>query len=251
MAVALQHDDFVVGGTKWSRDGATPSIATPVVRSVHNDTMTVRALLVEDDAFTRTTLASALRVHGIQVVAVAEGVESGMEAARMHPFDVAILDLDLGAGPTGIDLAHGLRRLRPEVGIVMLTSFSDPRLLTSRLADLPLGSSYVVKQALQSMELLTAALEAAVDRRGTGIPAEPVSGLTQAQVETLRLLSCGLSNAEIARVRVVTEKSVEQAIARTAKRLGVSASPSVNQRVALAREYFQLTGAMRGARSSG
>ena len=74
--------------------------------------------------------------------------------------------------------------------------------------------------------------------------------MTQAQVETLRLLSCGLSNAEIARVRVVTEKSVEQAIARTAKRLGVSASPSVNQRVALAREYFQLTGAMRGARSS-
>lgn len=213
--------------------------------------MTVRVLLVEDDAFTRTTLASALRAHDIQVVAVADGVESAMEAARMHPFDVAVLDLDLGAGPTGIDLAHGLRRLRPEVGIVMLTSFSDPRLLTSSLADLPIGSAYVVKQSLHSMELLTTAIEAAVGRRGSGVPADPVSGLTQSQVETLRLLSCGLSNAEIARVRVVTEKSVEQAIARTAKRLGISASPSVNQRVALAREYFQLTGAMRSARPVG
>lgn len=213
--------------------------------------MTVRALIVEDDAFTRTTLASALRAHDIHVVAVAPDVESAMKAARMHPFDVAILDLDLGPGPTGIDIAHGLRRLRPEVGIVMLTSFSDPRLLTSSLAELPLGSSYVVKQALHSMELLTTAIEAAVGHRGTGIPAEPVAGLTRSQVETLRLLSCGLSNAEIARVRVVTEKSVEQAVARTAKRLGVSASPSVNQRVALARAYFQLAGAMRGARASG
>lgn len=210
--------------------------------------MSLRVLVVDDDDFTRTTLTSALGAHGLDVIAAEGSVESAMAVARSKEFDVAVLDLDLGPGPTGIDLAHGSRRLRPEVGIVMLTSFSDPRLLSSSLADLPIGSSYVVKQSLQSMDLLIAAIEAAAVGEGIGTPDLSVTGLTDAQVETLRLLACGLSNAEIARVRVVTEKSVEQAIARTAKRLSVSATSDVNQRVALAREYFRLTGAMRHAR---
>ena len=77
---------------------------------------------------------------------------------------------------------------------------------------------------------------------------DEASGLTDAQVDTLRLLAAGLSNAEIARARFVTEKSVEQAIARAAKRLGVVATTSVNQRVSLARAYFRLIGALHATR---
>lgn len=211
--------------------------------------MSLRVLLVEDEDFTRTTLSAALELHGMKVAARASGAAEAMTAARMSTFDVAVLDLDLGPGPTGIDLAHGIRRLRPRVGIVLLTSFVDPRLLSSSLDDLPLGAAYVVKQSLQSMELLVSAIEAASTMAGRGVPDAGASGLTDAQIETLRLLACGLSNAEIARVRVVTEKSVEQAVSRAAKRLGIASTPDVNQRVALAREYFHLTGAARYART--
>ncbi|MCF8558302.1 MAG: LuxR C-terminal-related transcriptional regulator, partial [Candidatus Nanopelagicales bacterium] len=69
--------------------------------------------------------------------------------------------------------------------------------------------------------------------------------LTDAQVETLRLLAYGLSNAEIARVRVVSEKSVEQAIKRAATALDIPSDATSNQRVALARAFFSLTGATR------
>ena len=214
-----------------------------------NGAMPTRALLVEDDDFTRTTLSSALALHGIHVAGTARGAVEAMAASRSLDIDVAVLDLDLGPGPTGVDIAHGLRRAHPGIGIVLLTSFTDPRLLAASLSDLPQGAHYVVKQSLDSMEMLVAAIEGSTALSGGQPPESAATGLTSAQIDTLRLLAAGLSNAEIARVRVVTEKSVEQAIARTAKRLGVPVAPSTNQRVALAREYFRLTGATRYARA--
>jgi two-component system, NarL family, nitrate/nitrite response regulator NarL len=215
------------------------------VRKAQEWSVAITTLLVEDDDFTRVTVEAALRHEGIDVVAAVSGAEAAMDFARLNPVQAAVLDLDLGVGPTGIDVAAGLRRLNSAVGIVILTSFSDPRLLTSSVKQPPPGSTYVVKQALTDVRFLSEAVQGAVLMAGE--PAVPVSNLdlTDAQVETLRLLAYGLSNSEIARVRVVTEKSVEQAIARAAKRLSVDSQGGVNQRVALAREYFRLTGATR------
>jgi DNA-binding NarL/FixJ family response regulator len=206
--------------------------------------MPVRVLVAEDDDFARVTVAGALKSEGFEVVEAVAGVEAAIDVARTHELDVAVLDLDLGTGPTGIDLAYGLRKVQPDIGIVILTSFSDPRLLTSSVREPPMGSVYVVKQSLTDIGLLSAAVNGcryaeAHDLKHVDVP------LTTPQIETLRLLAYGLSNAEIARVRVVTEKSVEQSIARSAKRLGIDGQESVNQRVALAREYFRLTGAQR------
>lgn len=212
--------------------------------------MSTRVLVVEDDDFARVTVAGALKSEGFMVVNAVAGVHDAMETARTHALDVAVLDLDLGPGPTGIDAAHGLRKLQPDIGVVILTSFSDPRLLTSSLRQPPPGSVYVVKQSLTDIGILSAAVDGCRDQHVSDV--NRVSDvnhvavpLTTSQIETLRLLAYGLSNAEIARVRVVTEKSVEQSIARSAKRLGIPSQGSTNQRVALAREYFRLTGAQR------
>lgn len=214
---------------------------------IHDDNVCVAitTLLVEDDDFTRVTVEAALRHEGIDVVAAVPGAEAAMAYAKENALQAAVLDLDLGVGPTGIDVAAGLRRINPTIGIVILTSFSDPRLLTSSVKQPPPGSTYVVKQALTDVRFLREAVQGAVMMAdAAGAPGINLD-LTDAQVETLRLLAYGLSNAEIARVRVVTEKSVEQAISRAAKRLGVDTQDGVNQRVALAREYFRLTGATR------
>jgi DNA-binding NarL/FixJ family response regulator len=211
----------------------------------HNECMAIVTLLVEDDDFTRVTVEAALRHEGIDVVAAVAGVEAAMAFAKKNELHAAVLDLDLGVGPTGIDLAVGLRAINPKIGIVILTSFSDPRLLTSSVKQPPEGSTYVVKQALTDIRLLSEAVKGALLMAGTGAAPEVQLDLTGSQIETLRLLAYGLSNAEIARVRVVTEKSVEQAISRAAKRLNIDAQGNVNQRVALAREYFRLTGATR------
>lgn len=206
-------------------------------------------LLVEDEDFTRATLAAALERHGVEVVATAHDARTAMEVIEGCDFDAAVLDLDLGPGPTGVDIAHALRNVQSDVGIVILTSFVDPRLLSSSLRDLPYGASYVVKQSLESLDLLMAAIDGSLVLDGGTTFDTTVTGLTDAQIDTLRLLAAGLSNAEIARIRVVTEKTVEQSIARAARRLGVTATSDVNQRVTLAREYFRLTGSFRHART--
>ena len=68
---------------------------------------------------------------------------------------------------------------------------------------------------------------------------------TDIQIETFRLLAKGLSNSEIAKVRVVSEKSVEQIVARIAQHLQVLPDRAQNLRVVLTGEYFKWIGAPR------
>jgi len=210
------------------------------MRCGHSEGMT-SVLVVEDDSFVRATVATALRFHAFAVVASVGSALEAMEKFREHLPDVALLDLDLGQGPTGADLAVGMRRTKPDVGIVFLTSFEDPRLLDSRLTNMPERCGYVVKQSLKDTEFLAEAI------RGCGEGgAVPRVNLTESQAETLRLLAAGLSNAEIARLRVVEVSSVEKAIRRTAEALGVDHDETTNQRVALARAYYRMAGLGRG-----
>ena len=199
-------------------------------------------LVVEDDSFVRATVTTALKFHDFAVVDSVGTSLAAMDAFREHLPDVALVDLDLGGGPTGADLAVGMRRVKPDVGIVFLTSFEDPRLLDSRLTNMPERCGYVVKQSLQDTEFLAAAI------RGSDEPGEiPRVSLTESQAETLRLVAAGLSNAEIARIRVVEVSAVEKAIRRAADVLGIESDGTVNQRVALARAYYRMAGLGRGS----
>ncbi len=224
--------------------------------------MPVRIAVVEDDAFTRLTLAESLRAQGVEVVLV---TDSAVEALREIPtlgVHAVLLDLHLGAGPTGIDLAVALRSRQPRLGVVLLTTFDDPRLLSSTLPDPPPGTRYVTKRSLGSMEDLIAVLRDAISAVGLTRAAETstapgsaqakdddasaTSGsfreLSDIQLETLRLVARGHSNAEIARRRGVTERAVEAAITRLARHFGVTADAALNQRVHLAQVYFRSLG---------
>lgn len=200
-------------------------------------------MVVEDDSFTRLTVAGALRHAGVEVVADCDNPRDALTLFREYAPQVCLIDLDLGKGPTGVDVASAMRRLQPALGVVLLTSYEDPRLLSPGLRELPEGTRYVVKQAMSDLEILIAAIESAAQHPRSEIASAAGTDLTDTQVEMLRLVAIGLSNAEIARVRVVEEKTVEQAVRRTAKRLGVEAGSHVNQRVALARAYYRLIGA--------
>lgn len=207
-----------------------------------NCPMTLRCLVVDNDAFSRTTVAAALNGQLFDVVATVGTVPEAM-AVDATSIDVAVLDLDLGGGPNGVDLARALRRVSPNIGIVLLTTFSDPRLFAASIKELPASSTYVVKQSLVDIRILTTAIEASYlniqSETAVELPRVPLS---DTQIETLRLVAYGLSNSEIARVRVVSQKTVETSIKRAAKALNIDPSPSANQRVALVRAFFALTG---------
>jgi DNA-binding NarL/FixJ family response regulator len=203
--------------------------------------------LVEDDDFTRFTLSSAVRQLEFDVVfETAKPSLALIEIPKKKP-DLAVIDLHLGRGPTGIDLAHALRIRMPNLGLLILSSFEDPRLLNSNLPSLPIGSIYLKKSSLSDSAALDRALSRALLLKGgevgdMAIEATLLSKFSNIQIETLRLMAKGLSNAEIAKRRFVTEKSVEIAIARIAKKLDLPRDSSINQRVHMANVFFRATG---------
>jgi CheY-like chemotaxis protein len=111
-------------------------------------------MLVEDDEFTRSTVKSALIGQGLNIVYDTAFVKDGIEFAKKNRPDVAVLDYNLGKGPNGIDLAKQLRKIQPEIGIVLLTAFLNPAELDSKISQLPAGSRYLVKHSVSDIQVL-------------------------------------------------------------------------------------------------
>lgn len=210
--------------------------------------------MVDDDPFTRSTLASSLQVLGCFVLA-ADSVSSALKAIRSYsgdmPPNVALLDLDLGEGPTGLDLAHTLRDEFPDLAIVLLSTYQDPRLLGSNQPEIPTGGIYLVKSSVSSPQILADALHQAVEMmkpKGKKVQKSNdrfgIGALTDKQIEMMRMVASGLSNSEIARRLWITEAAVEKAITRLIKNLELVNSKEQNQRVMIANAYHQYTGSV-------
>lgn len=206
--------------------------------------MPLTVIVIEDDDLTRVSLVAALNSAGLVVVAHTGLASVGIEFVKQLKPQVALVDVHLGRGPTGVDLAHEMRKHDPRLGIVFLTSFQDPRLI-SESRPLPQGSQYLLKKDVSSIETVTHAISDSLVGKNRKSRTEFHGELTQlsdVQLETLRLVAGGLSNTEIAKRRNVTEKSVEASIARLFKSLRVERTTSSNQRVTLARVFYESQG---------
>lgn len=211
-------------------------------------TMT-RALIVDDDPFTRVLLSSFMQGLSYDVVGSCATAKLAIEALRQTRPHVALLDLDLGPGPTGIDLAHGLRRFDPTVALVLLTSYDDPRLLRVRDLDLPAGTVYLAKSAVTGSAVIAQTVERALadptasrETRRHATTMTAAARLSDGQVEVMRLVASGLSNAKIAELLFITEASVGKAVARLIKQLDIPATKEQNQRVLIAQAYYEAIG---------
>lgn len=208
---------------------------------------TPRVLVVDDHDFARMGLVSAVRLLGFDVVD-APSAAAAIRAARLAPPDVALLDLDLGDGPTGIDLAHALRRQHQGIGLVVVSSYEDPRLLGDDQQRLPDDAAYLVKRAVGSPGVLEAAIRRVTGGGRSPVHAEPpplepsLASLSDQQVEIMRLVAAGCSNAEIARRRHLTEPAVAKAVARLIRHFDLRADETQNQRVLIARLHARLSG---------
>jgi DNA-binding response OmpR family regulator len=81
-------------------------------------------LLVDDDQPLREMLTRSFEREGHRVTAVPDG-ETALDAAAERSYDVVLLDVALGAGPTGYDVARMLRSRRDVVPIIMLTALDS------------------------------------------------------------------------------------------------------------------------------
>lgn len=210
----------------------------------------IRVMVVEDDDFTRSTVVSALQIQGVDVICQTGSIGPAMKLAQELKPDAAILDLDLGSGPTGMDLAIALRRKFARMGIVILTTFEDPRLLHPKIPAPPTGTEYLVKRSVGDIELLYKGIQKAIQNVSKNTPGErsekhttpELENVTDSQLETMRLVAQGKSNREIAKIRGVSEKSIEQSISRLVSNLDLPKGANSNQRTQISKLYFRLTG---------
>jgi len=210
----------------------------------HDSAVTdLRVLVIEDEALVRVALVDSLRHLGVKVVASASDAVSALKAGEDFFPDAIFCDIDLGSGPHGIDVAHALRSVNPKLGIVFLSTLADPRLKNTGANGLPSGAIYLKKADVsRSMNLLDSLIFSISTESKHRIQSIDRVQLTENQIQILQQVASGLTNAEIAKLRRISVKSVENAIARLAKKLKVKDTSGGNQRVMLTRHYFMLSG---------
>lgn len=221
--------------------------------------MPQRVLIVNDDAFELSSLSAALRLHSVNVIGEAQTIPVAQNLFKSLQPDVVIIDIQF-CGEEGVALARSLRKDKADLGIILMTSCPDLRLLGLREKDIPLGSKIILKKSIADLlvikdsiklsinSLTTKEKMAWVDSHGSlheNAFTSVLSDFTDIQIETLRLLATGLSNAEIGRTRFVSEKSVEQIVARIAQHFNFLPDRTKNLRVLITGEYFKWLGAPR------
>jgi DNA-binding NarL/FixJ family response regulator len=209
----------------------------------------IKLLLVEDNQIILTMMTKAVEAEGFKVIDGKSSVVSAMESFKKTQPDVAILDIDLGAGPTGIDLANKMRKINHRIPIVFCTGYKDIRFIKNESHYFPPHTVLLRKADIVNLQKFSSAIYDAIylvknsDEFMTNQLSEKFyKNLSTLEIELLTMVASGVSNKNIAKERGINVKSCENAIARLAKKLEVQSTENNNQRVLLTRKYFELSG---------
>lgn len=206
----------------------------------------LRILAVDDDPLVSTLLQQTLQAMGYEVQVAHSAAEASKEAKAFDP-DIAIIDVDLGPGPDGFDLATALKNASPALAVVFLTNVSDPRLAGKTTRNMPAGSGYLLKSKMGDSRELGTAIEEVARGRGKNFRddlqvSHPLKKLSNSQLDVVRLLATGKSNEEIALIRGTTVRAVRLILVRAFKALGISELGGSERRVQAALQYLKVAG---------
>jgi len=188
-------------------------------------TSLLKVLLVEDDELFRLGLATRLQQEPmLEVAAEAEDGETALDLVTQQAFDIVILDVGL-PGIGGVETCRQIKRLLPQLPILVLTSHSQPTLI-NRLIEAQ-AQGYCLKGvaaeslilAIQSVAAgaswwdaqATEQIRAQFQQHTSEIPKPtPVqeNPLTQREREILALIASGKSNSEIAEALYIAAGTV-------------------------------------------
>lgn len=199
----------------------------------------MRIFIYGEDGFTNIILANSLSMFGFDVIGEIDNEIVALNLITHHCPDVVILQLD-HQHIKALELAKILRKRFPKMGIVLATKTEDLRLIGIDRNDLPTG--VMVAQLAKHCDLdnLRSAIEVAPYSTSKSSEYLKCDYLSDVQIETFRLMAEGNANSEIAKLRFVSEKSVEQMLARISITLGLDYDRKHNARVRLTNSYHEL-----------
>jgi len=206
-------------------------------------------VVVENESLLRDLIARSLEAAGFDVSTAANAADAKRAVKATDP-DICVVDIELGPGPNGFDLADYLAREAPDVGVVFLTNLPDPRFADRDIKTVTQNQAYLRKsQLVDSKELIEAVnavlKEVDVDRyRHDQNLERPLAALSRRQISVLKLVAEGHSNNQIAEERGTTVRAVEGMVSRIFTALGVDAQGAGNARVEVTRMYLSAAGAV-------
>ncbi len=204
-------------------------------------------LVVEDEPFVRGLVADKLKGEGFTVELASSAAEARKITANKD-IDIVVLDIDLGSGPSGLDLGLALHKMHPEIALVFLTHVPEPRIFGVDVKSMPKNAAYLLKQRLADPNLLKDAIEAALrDKVGPEFrddlrPTHPLMNVSKTQLDVLRMIAKGYSNQQIAEARGTTLRAVENLVNRAIAAAGIDVKSKTSARVIAVREFIRVAG---------
>lgn len=209
-----------------------------------------RVVVVEDDPMTRGLIGDLLTQGGFAVTPAASASEAQTACLADDP-DGVVLDIELGPGPNGFDVADVLLRRWPHLAVLFLTHLPDSRFAGRDPETLPSGVAYLRKEQLVQPGLLVRTVDEVL--RGDSVvrddrdPHRPMAGVSRTQVEVLRMVAMGMSNQQIADERGTSARAVHDVITRALAAIGEDNANEGSARVRAARSYMMTAGIPMGS----
>lgn len=208
----------------------------------------IRVVVADDSYLVRQAVAHVLDdVDHIEIVAACGDRDALLRAVERERPQVVVTDIRMppSGADEGLQVAAGLRRTHPEVGVVVLSQYAEPSYGLALLEDGSDGRAYLLKERIGSRDEIVAAIEAVaaggsiVDTKVVdGLIAErrrsersPIAALTPREVEVLAYVARGASNQAIADQLVLTKRAVEKHINAIFLKLGLRPAGDVSRRV--------------------
>lgn len=192
--------------------------------------MTVHVMLVDDHPVVRAGVRAVVEAHpDLRVVAEAA---DGAEALRVldaapGPVDVVLMDLQMGEGMDGVSATRAVRERRPDVQVLILTTFDTE---ADILAAVDAGAAgYLLKDA-PSEEIARAVRQAAAGQKALapqvaatlmGRMAGGADALSAREIELLELIARGATNKAAAKELFISEATVKTHLVHVFQKLGV------------------------------
>jgi DNA-binding NarL/FixJ family response regulator len=208
----------------------------------------IRIVVAEDHFLVREGVRRLLESQsGLEVVAACGDLDELLEAVESEQPDVVVTDIRMPPENTdeGIQAAERIRDSHPDVGVVVLSQYLEPSYALALLEGGTARRAYLLKERVQDLDQLTAAIHAVADggsaidpkvveslvAEKSRVEASPLNQLTPRERDVLREMAEGKNNAAIAQSLFLTERSVEKVIHSIFLKLGLAWETAVHKRV--------------------
>lgn len=215
----------------------------------------LRVVIAEDHYLVREGTRRLLEDSGeVTVLAAVGTADELLDAVRRLRPDAVLTDIRMPPGHhmEGIRAAHAIRREHPQVGVVVFSQHTDEAYALELLGEGTAGLAYLIKDRLGDLDDLVRALrevarggsvvdpvvvDALLSRRRRRAPS-PLAELTPRELDVLREMAQGRTNAGIEHALHLSTSTVEKHVNSIFAKLQLTEQP-VHRRVAAVLAFLQ------------